>query len=367
MSRIFLIDLESVETRYTAQWKKHVPEILKRKGHDVHIIAGPEDIPSATTPGAFLNFGGTNIYKSNQVEQFSRLFCQGAVKPGDHFLFTDAWHPGIINLKYMSELLGIPVKIHALWHAGSYDPQDFLGRLIGSAPWVRHAEKSFFHAIDYNYFATDFHIEMFMRNLLNDGMEMENPWFDEDLREALDGKLDKIVRTGWPMEYMQQTLQPYMGMTKRDLILFPHRIAPEKQVEIFRDLKHWLPQYEFVVCQDQSLTKNEYHNLLGEAKIVFSANLQETLGISCYEGALVDAIPVVPDRLSYKEMYFDGFKYPSEWTLNWDSYQQNRQALCHHIMVTMTHYEKRLHQLRKQTEALTAHFFSADSLYNNFQ
>ena len=29
---------------------------------------------------------------------------------------------------------------------------------------------------------------------------------------------------------------------------------------------------------------------LGEAKLVFSANLQETLGISWYEGALVDAI-----------------------------------------------------------------------------
>jgi glycosyltransferase involved in cell wall biosynthesis len=367
MSRIFLIDLESVETRYTAQWKKHVPEILKRQGHDVHIIAGPEDIPSATTPGAFLNFGGTNIYKSSQVEQFSRLFCQGAVKPGDHFLLTDAWHPGIINLKYMSELLGTPVKIHALWHAGSYDPQDFLGRLIGDVPWVRHAEKSFFHAIDYNYFATDFHIEMFMRNLLNDGMEMENPWFDEDLKQALDGKLDKIVRTGWPMEYMETMLLPYKGLSKRDLILFPHRIAPEKQVEIFRDLKHWLPKYEFVVCQDQSLTKDEYHNLLGEAKIVFSANLQETLGISCYEGALVDAIPVVPDRLSYKEMYFDGFKYPSEWTLNWDNYLQHRQELCHHIIVTMTHYDKRLVQLRKQTEALTEQFFSANNLWRNFE
>ena len=109
-------------------------------------------------------------------------------------------------------------------------------------------------------------------------------------------------------------------MPKRDLILFPHRVAPEKQVEIFRDLKHQLPQYEFVVCQDQQLTKNEYHNLLGEAKLVFSANLQETLGISWYEGALVDAIPMVPDRLSYSEMAMEDFKYPSEWTESFDAY-----------------------------------------------
>jgi hypothetical protein len=266
----------------------------------------------------------------------------------------------------MSELLGIPVTTHGLWHAGSYDPQDFLGRLVGNKPWVRNAEKSFFHAFDHNYFATNFHIEMFVTNLLNE-YPTENPWLGEDLEEILNGKWPKFVRTGWPMEYMDSTLNLYKGMPKRDLILFPHRIAPEKQVEIFRDLKEQLPQYEFVVCQDQQLTKNEYHNLLGESKIVFSANLQETLGISCYEGAIVDAIPMVPDRLSYSEMYYEGFKYPSEWTQDWDSYLQHRQEICHHIIVTMTHYEKRLPQLRKQTHDLTEQFFSANKLLENLK
>ncbi len=356
--KIFLVDLEAVDTRYTGQWKDHVPSILRKRGHDVQVISGPTDIPSATTPGAFLNFGGTNIYKSSQVEKIGRLFCDGRISAGDHFIFTDAWHPGIINLKYMSELLGIPVKIHALWHAGSYDPQDFLGRLIGNAKWVRHAEKSFFYAIDYNYFATDFHIEMFGLNLVG---------FDFETLKMNHIKEKKIIRSGWPMEYMEDILTPYKGMKKRDLILFPHRIAPEKQVEIFRDLKEHLPQYEFVVCQDQRLTKNEYHNLLGEAKIVFSANLQETLGISCYEGAVVDAIPMVPDRLSYKEMYYDGFKYPSEWTESFEKYQAYRQHLCHHIITTMEHYEKRLPQLRKQTNDLTVNFFTAGGLLENIR
>ena len=360
MANVFLVDLEAVESRYTAQWKIHVPNLLTENGHNVQIIAGPEDIPNATTPGAFLNFGGTNIYKSQQVEKISRLFCSGSINPGDHFLFTDAWHPGIINLKYMSELLGIPVKIHALWHAGSYDPQDFLGRLIGHVPWVRHAEKSFFHAIDYNYFATNFHIEMFEKNLIGKGEQGER--YITSLV-----KFTKIIQTGWPMEYMEQTLAPYKGMPKRDLILFPHRIAPEKQVEIFRDLAVQLPQYEFIVCQDQQLSKHEYHTLLGQAKIVFSANLQETLGISCYEGAVVDAIPVVPDRLSYTEMYYEGFKYPSIWTESYNHYIANRQQLCHHIIVTMTHYEKRLAQLRKQTQDLTDYFFSANQLLENIK
>jgi len=355
---VFLIDLEAVETRYTGQWKTHVPALLKKAGHNVQVLSGPTDIPSATTPGAFLNFGGTNIYKSAQVEQMGRLFCNGAVHPGDHFIFTDAWHPGIINLKYMSELLQIPVTIHALWHAGSYDPQDFLGRLIGDAPWVRHAEKSFFAAIDHNYFATQFHIDLFCKNLLEDTME-------DTVKEFIDE--GKIVLTGWPMEYMHDTLVMYKNMPKRDLILFPHRIAPEKQVEIFQDLKEHLPQYEFVVCQDQQLSKNEYHNMLGEAKLVFSANLQETLGISWYEGAIVDAIPMVPDRLSYSEMAHDTFKYPSEWTESFTSYKIHRQDVCMKIIQYMENYEKFLPSLNKQVYDLKENFFSCNPLLKKLQ
>ena len=360
MARVFLVDLEAVETRYTGQWKTHFPTLLQKAGHNVQIIAGPEDIPSATTPGAFLNFGGTNIYKAAQVEHMGRLFCNGAVRSGDHFIFTDAWHPGIINLKYMAGLLGISVTIHALWHAGSYDPQDFLGRLIGNAKWVRHAEKSFFYAIDHNYFASDFHIKLLVDNLLEDGFKSENAWYEEDFAEYQSS--GKIVRSGWPMEYMADTLAMYKGMPKRNLILFPHRIAPEKQVEIFRDLKEHLPQYEFVVCQDQQLTKNEYHNLLGEAKLVFSANLQETLGISWYEGALVDAIPMVPDRLSYSEMAFDTFKYPSEWTESYAAYDAHRPEICAKIIQYMENYEKFLPSLNKQVDALTENFFSCSQL-----
>jgi len=267
----------------------------------------------------------------------------------------------------MSELLGIPVTTHGLWHAGSYDPQDFLGRLVGAKPWVRNAEKSFFHAFDYNYFATNFHIELFHRELLNGGLQNENPWYSEELAEIMNGEYPNIVRTGWPMEYMEDTLRMYKNMPKRNLILFPHRIAPEKQVEIFRDLATHLPQYEFVVCQDQQLTKNEYHNLLGEAKIVFSANLQETLGISCYEGAVVDAIPMVPDRLSYSEMYYDTFKYPSTWTESFESYEASRPFLVSKIMQYMENYTKFIPTVHKQSRDLHEHFFSANRLLNNIK
>ena len=288
----YIVDIEAVDTRYTKQWKEYLPKQLQRATNaNVTVISGGE-VPQATTPGAFLNFAGTNNYKSQQMLEISKLFANGEIKDGDYFLYTDAWNPTVIQLRYMAELLGVNIRIGGLWHAGSYDPHDFLGRLIGDKPWVRHAERSMYECYDDNYFATQFHIDLFAASLRMDP--------------------NKNHRVGWPMEYLANSLDSYKGMEKRNLILFPHRVAPEKQVEIFRDLKEQLPQFEFVVCQEQTLSKNEYHNLLGEAKVVFSANLQETLGISWYEGALVNAIPMMPDRLSYSEMAIDDFKYPSK-------------------------------------------------------
>ena len=137
----------------------------------------------------------------------------------------------------------------------------------------------------------------------------------------------RILLTGWPMDYLETTLAPYGNLPKRNLVLFPHRIAPEKQVEIFRDLAGSFPDYEFRVCQDTPLSKAEYHALLGEAKMVFSASLQETLGIGLYEGLLCGAMPFAPDRLSYREMYPEGCLYPSAWTESWDSYVRHKANL----------------------------------------
>ena len=345
---IYIVDIEAVDTRYTKQWKEYLPKQLRHATNNEVIVISGGETPQATTPGAFLNFGGTNVYKSKQLEQIGEMFCEGKVKTGDYFLYTDAWNPTVIQLRYMAELLGVDIRIGGLWHAGSYDPQDFLGRLIGDKPWVRHAEMSMYECYDDNFYATDFHIDLFTDTMMDN--------YDVDM--------DKAIKVGWPMEYLKDSLIQYTGMEKRDLILFPHRVAPEKQVDIFRDLAEQLPEYEFVVCQERSLTKNEYHNLLGEAKMVFSANLQETLGISWYEGALVDAIPMVPDRLSYSEMAVPEFTYPSKWTEDYSSYRQHRGELVAKIRDYMENYDDYLVSLEKQRTKLNKEFFSGAALYD---
>lgn len=351
---IYLVDLEKLENRYTCEWKTHVPKLLADHFDDVVVIEGADDLLVGTTPGMFLNFATTNVYKASQVEKFSRLFAAGKIKDGDYFLFTDAWHPGILNLKYMADLLKVEIKIGGLFHAGNYDPFDGLGRL-GNKAWIKHTELALFHALDHSYFATRFHIDMFCTNLLNESAEQYI-------------NSGKIVQTGWPMEYMEDTLAPYKNLDKKDLILFPHRISSEKQVEIFRDLAQSMPQYEFVVCQDKALSKAQYHTLLGESKLVFSASNQETYGIAMVEGVIVNSIPFSPTRLSYAEMYSEQYLYPSEWTKDWTAYLLHRDEIIENISFIMDNYSVIADEMEKSLKpTLLKVFSSADNLIRTIE
>jgi hypothetical protein len=97
--------------------------------------------------------------------------------------------------------------------------------------------------------------------------------------------------------------------------------------------------------------------------MVFSANLQETLGISWYEGALVDTIPMVPDRLSYSEMAVPEFKYPSKWTEDFASYRKHRGEVVSKVRHFIENYQDYLPSLDKQRTKLNKEFFSGKALY----
>jgi glycosyltransferase involved in cell wall biosynthesis len=334
---VFLVDLESIPTRYTCEWKTHVPKLLRDNGFNVVVIEGEHEIPEATTPGAFLNFGGTNMYKAKQVYHLAYKFTTGQIKAGDHIIFTDAWHPGVINVKYMSELLNIPVVTHGLWHAGSYDPNDFLGRLVGDKPWIRHAEQSMIASFDHNWLATKAHFDL-IRQTYDIFL---NPTFD---------------RTGWPMEYTHDMIAPKLWAKKENIIVFPHRIAPEKRLDLFQELasRPELKHYQFCVAMDMNLTKTEYHELLQRAKFAVSFADQETLGISMYESACAGACPIVPNRLSYMEMYAPMFKQA-------DSVDEAVAAILRYEQHNVTG------SIAQLVDKLHNNFFSATKLINKLK
>jgi glycosyltransferase involved in cell wall biosynthesis len=331
--RIFLVDLESVPTRYTCEWKTHIPKLLRENGFDVVVVEGDLDIPSATTPGAFLNFGGTNMYKAKQVHSLSYMFTQGEIKAGDHIIFTDAWHPGIINVKYMSVLLNIPVVMHGLWHAGSYDPNDFLGRLVQDKTWIHHAEKSFVSALDFNWLASEAHYELITKT--HPGL---------------------YHQTGWPMEYTKDLIHPTKFTSKDNMIIFPHRIAPEKRLDLFEELSQRpeLSHYTFVVPMNMGVSKTEYHELLRRSRFAVSFAEQETLGISMYEAACAGTAPIVPNRLSYKEMYGDMWKRAN-------SIDGAVQAILEYEQQDLTQ------EIAELVASLHHNFFSARNLINKLK
>jgi hypothetical protein len=358
MKQLVILPLEPIDTRYTGQWYWHLPKlmsdfIINNEIVDTEVVVvGGESIPNQTTDGAFLDFKNTNIYKNTQINKLIEMVSDETILPGATLIFPDAWHPGIIQCKYISDLLFLDFKIHAIWHAGSYDENDFLGRRIKNKTWSYNFERSIFYACDKNYFASEYHIDIFKNVILK----------NDDAKEYY----DKIVRTGLPFEYLPSLLSPYKEAKKRDLILFPHRVAPEKQIEIFKDLALSLPEYEWVVCQERRLTKDQYHELLGEAKIVFSANLQETLGISMMEGLLAGAIPMVPDRLSYHEM-FSGMCYNSDWTINYQKYLENKEEIIKLIQSYINNYDHIINSIEwKDTEKfLEKNYFSANKFLEN--
>lgn len=288
MGKIYLVSLESVPSRYTHYWANHLPKMLKEHvGCEVVDVAGSASEIEAT-PGAFLNFSATNIFKSYQAIHIAELFSQNMIEPGSVFLFTDAWNPTILMVRYMIDLLDVDAKIASIWHAGSYDPADFLGRKVKNKGWSYNAERAYFFASDVNFFATLFHIDLFCDEL---GIPKDH---------------ESIVRTGFPMEYIDDLT--YVSKKKK-MVCFPHRVSEEKRYELFLEVAARLPEYQFVVCQEQNLSKDEYYQVLSESAIVFSASLQETLGIGVYEGMKSGAWPMVPNRLSYEEMYPLAFFY----------------------------------------------------------
>lgn len=344
---IWIFCLEPIDSRYTQQWYTNIPRILSQFSEDKFNVRQIDGVQRASlvTKGAFLNFSDTNYWKSSQLCKFIEYFDNGETTANDRFLFTDAWNPAILQIKYMRDLLDQQWQLHGIWHAGAYDPSDILGYKM-QKPWPWDAERAMFYSCDYNYFATNFHKNMFLQNLNID------PAFH-----------NRAVRSGQPHTPIidECTLAK---SDKENILMWPHRYNSDKQPEIVEDLKNHI-QASTVITQKLSLSKSEFYSTLGKAKIMFSCSLHENLGISLMEGVLAGVIPVVPNRCSYSEMYLDCFLYPSEWSSSYDNYVKNKENLIHFINEKIENYEQYKSFLERQKEILIREYLSPSIMVTN--
>lgn len=284
---LFNIPIESLEERYSKQWNTWFPKVLKPCIEYTTIYGKP--LTNIIEIGSFLDVYSTNYFKASQLQEIVRLCYAGEVRDGDIFFFHDLWFPGIEMLAYIRDGVGIDFKICGILHAGTYDPYDFLSQKHMDI-WGEDLENSWFKIIDKIFVATHFH-----KNLLYTTRKIS---------------YDNIHVTGLPIypDFIQHR-------PKKNIVVFPHRLDPEKNPNKFDDLaKHFRDRtdWSFVKTKDVCTTKSEYYNLLNESRIAISYANQETWGIAQQEAVLCGCVPLVPDRLSYKEMYPNYFRYHSD-------------------------------------------------------
>lgn len=283
--RVIWLPLEPFEWRYTQQWYEIFPREFHKLGIEYKQVDG-QKLTDRIELGSVLDAYGTNFWKSIQLATLIKLMREGEVTSEDTLLFADLWYPGIEALKYISCLGGQKPKITGILHAGTWDENDFLVR-YGLRPFFHEIESAWFEIYDLIFVATTYHKNLILKSYHVDP--------------------NKIVVTGLP--FYPDELNKYRKSEKQPIIVFPHRLDPEKCPDEFLDLKKNFPEMECLRTYDICQTKDDYYNVLSKATIAVSLALQETFGIAMLEATALGCIPLVPDRLSYTELYPDELRY----------------------------------------------------------
>jgi hypothetical protein len=294
MNVLHYAPIEPLPERYSAQWHEWFLEAFK--GDNRHVILHGDDEVREIKTGEFLDAYETNAYKARQLASIIDSL-QEVQKPSTVF-FMDAWFPGVEALAYIRQVANRPIYLSGILHAGCYDQNDHLS-WTGCGPWGSLLEQAWLELYDELFVATHYHRDLLIRTY--------------GQRRA------KLTVVPFPV-----VTQPDDDTEKRQLVVFPHRLAPEKQPEHFELLQgvysdlypdeevEWLMTAKQRPRFDDAMTfKTWYYEQLAAAKVVFSSALQETFGIAMLEGVAYGAWPVAPDRLSYCETLAEFPRYAS--------------------------------------------------------
>jgi len=290
MSKIIYIPLENLPQRYTQMMNQAIyPKV------DISVYPKVE-IDSQIKRGQFLDIVNTCKFKAAQLQMIADLFNEGKIENGDVFLVGDIFFPGIEMIKYMSELLGINVRVYGINYAGRADKTDFVQKL---SYWADASEAGYHFICDGIFVGSNDH-----RNNVIEHFGL-NP--------------ATVHTTGlvWDLNYMQEYLEEIGATEKEDFIIWPHRWCNEKGI-------HELCEYakktskKIVVTSSGpakdvgpvpsniefkfNLTKKEYFELMAKARWYLSTCYQETFGYTIQEAIFFDCHILVPDRACCPEM-----------------------------------------------------------------
>lgn len=318
--------IELLEERYSQQWFHWFDAEFKRfKINALHVLP-PSGLQAEIKTGEFLDVIGTLEFKSEQLRWICSLFRNGQIKKDTVFLIADSWFPGIEMLAYLRDALKIPFKIVGIFHAGTWDEHDFITK-VGMRSWGNHCELAWFNILDAICVATQFHKDLILKSV--------PPYTFKDVLER------KIRVTGLPI--YPDFVKP---LHKENIVVFPHRLAEEKNPQLFDQLKNAMSKdfcdWTFIKTKAVTNSKSAYYDILNRAKIAVSFADQETFGISMLESVLCGCVPVVPNKLSYKELYPSEFKYPiSIEGSDSEHLLYNASILLRQVLLNFEQYQKK--------------------------
>lgn len=292
--KILNIPIEPLEERYSIQWDTWFKDAFEQTKFETITIYG-DNATGKIVSGSFLDVVNTNEYKTSQLLKILEYLKGYDGKEPLVLFFHDLWFPGLVNIAYVADGMGFDnLYITGCLHAGSYDEYDFLNKK-GMTPWAQYFEKMIFKVVDFVFVATEFHRKLILKKI---------------------GTADprQVIVTGFPFKVFPE---PEQIVPKENIVVFPHRLDSEKQPDMFDRVAKAARRtgWKFIKSKEVCKTKAEYYQLLAKSKIAISCALQETWGIAMQEAVMYGCLPLVPNRLSYVEMYNEDFIYYDEKNL----------------------------------------------------
>ena len=280
---IIYMPLEHIDMRYTNHMDRDIRSYLNKKNIE-HVILEPDVMTSEIKSGSFLDAPNTIYRQSKQMMELCRLIAYDKIPKDSTIFMSDLWGFAPLMIPYLNFFSDYNIKIKGIIHAGSFTDTDFVRQM---ERYYKGFEDIIFDIVEEIFVASNF--------------------IKNDLIQKRVVQQDKIKVTKLPLDFCDAK----SDSVRKRKVIFNGRNVDEKQPWLFDRLSKEIKNAEFVNTHKLKLKKDDYYKLLSESNCVVSFALQENFGYGIQEAVLRGCVPVLPNRLAYKEQFSKDYLYDS--------------------------------------------------------
>jgi len=139
---------------------------------------------------------------------------------------------------------------------------------------------------------------------------LENRLFEMEVGEKSQQQLTLVWNHRWEYDKGPECLYEVLTHLVAMEVDFKIHILGEcfrKQPKVFQEIKNKFERY--IGCYGFVKSKQEYYQILQQSHLALSTSIHEFQGLAVMEAVSQRAIPVVPNRLSYQEIFPSQYRY----------------------------------------------------------